>query len=107
MKRFIFGFHRLLWWPKCRPASNRSLTVTVKDNSFVSATGPPFWSRPHRESEQSALVLPRGTGEHSLPSQSGWDSMSAYPTTSLPERKRKIWGCNGGAHSLPKHSDAP
>src|SRR3990172_3416065 len=26
---FIFGFHRLVWWPKCTPASSRSLMVTV------------------------------------------------------------------------------
>src|SRR5882672_3934480 len=28
MNGFIFGFHRLVWWPKCAPASSRSLIVT-------------------------------------------------------------------------------
>src|SRR5207253_7595891 len=27
MYRFIFGFHRLVWWPKCTPASRSSLIV--------------------------------------------------------------------------------
>src|SRR5262249_16053186 len=26
---FIFGFHRLTWWPKCTPASSSSFIVTV------------------------------------------------------------------------------
>src|SRR5882724_866296 len=29
MKGFIFGFQRLVWWPKCAPASSRSLIVTA------------------------------------------------------------------------------
>src|SRR5262249_16080478 len=29
MYSFIFGFHRLTWWPKCTPASSSSFIVTV------------------------------------------------------------------------------
>src|SRR6476646_6414344 len=27
MYSFIFGFHRLVWWPKCTPASSRSFNA--------------------------------------------------------------------------------
>src|SRR4051812_14726276 len=27
MYSFIFGFHRLVWWPKCTPASRRSFNA--------------------------------------------------------------------------------
>src|SRR4051794_32132379 len=27
MYSFIFGFQRFVWWPKCTPASSRSLTA--------------------------------------------------------------------------------
>jgi hypothetical protein len=28
MYSFIFGFQRLIWWPKCTPASSNSFIVT-------------------------------------------------------------------------------
>src|SRR4029453_1595189 len=31
MNSFIFGFHRFVWWPKCTPASSRSL-IAIPDN---------------------------------------------------------------------------
>src|SRR5262245_2836437 len=31
MYSFIFGFHRFVWWPKCTPASSRSL-IAIPDN---------------------------------------------------------------------------
>src|SRR3954452_21756102 len=37
MKRFIFGFQRRVWWPKCTPASSSSFMETT-------ATGIPFGS---------------------------------------------------------------
>src|SRR4051795_13245699 len=29
MKRFIFGFQRRVWWPKCTPASNSCFILTT------------------------------------------------------------------------------
>ena len=29
MKRFIFGFQRRVWWPKCTPASSSSFMETT------------------------------------------------------------------------------
>jgi hypothetical protein len=29
MKRRIFGFQRLVWWPKCTPASKSSRMLTT------------------------------------------------------------------------------
>src|SRR2546425_9625810 len=47
MYRFIFGFHRLVWWPKCTPASSRSLTVITPIPS------PPFLYRRDPPSSES------------------------------------------------------
>src|SRR4051812_25308452 len=33
MNSFIFGFHRLVWWPKCTPASSRSF-IAIPDKCF-------------------------------------------------------------------------
>src|SRR5438552_18771680 len=30
MNSFIFGFHRFVWWPKCTPASSRSV-IAITD----------------------------------------------------------------------------
>src|SRR5438128_1936020 len=38
MYRFIFGFHRLVWCPKCTPASSSSLIV------IVAMPSPPFFA---------------------------------------------------------------
>src|SRR5678815_4362689 len=39
----IFGFHRLVWWPKCTPASSSSFMVSVAmvRRSFPSSFGWP------------------------------------------------------------------
>src|SRR6516165_6651807 len=39
MNSFIFGFHRLVWWPKCTPASSRSFNA-------IGTKCPPHSARP-------------------------------------------------------------
>ena len=59
MNSFIFGFHRLVWWPKCTPASSSSFMVSAAMvlPSFPSSFGwPPVASG--RPPERSA-TLPR------------------------------------------------
>src|SRR5215510_4378595 len=36
MKRFIFGFQRRVWWPKCTPASSSSFMETTATIVFLS-----------------------------------------------------------------------
>src|SRR3990172_12513755 len=38
---FIFGFHRLVWCPKCTPASSSSFIVTSGIDSSPSSVHPP------------------------------------------------------------------
>ncbi len=42
MKRFIFGFQRRVWWPKCTPASSSSfMETTATMASFRLVVGAP------------------------------------------------------------------
>jgi hypothetical protein len=36
MKRFIFGFHRRVWWPKWTPASSSCRMETTAIEMFLS-----------------------------------------------------------------------
>src|SRR4051812_23478682 len=38
MNSFIFGFQRLVWWPKCTPASSRSFIAMPANKSSLSFT---------------------------------------------------------------------
>src|SRR5438067_3741002 len=64
MKSFIFGFQRLVWWPKCTPASSNSFMLTVGVTPWPGASltlvdKPSSWSAAGRDGPE-ACRPPRG-----------------------------------------------
>src|SRR6266849_11001800 len=64
----IFGFHRLVWWPKCTPASRSSFIVSV-----AMALSPfRLASDPERRGPDRASRSPASTAETEARDRASW-----------------------------------
>src|SRR5438309_7781532 len=66
----IFGFHRLVWWPKCTPASSSSFIVSVAMPPPSVCLRRAFVGSPRTAGTRSQARLAYGCGSHCGPARS-------------------------------------
>src|ERR1700733_13410678 len=97
MKRFIFGFHRRVWWPKWTPASRSCRMETTAINMFLQSVAPLPQRRPMAATVERAQVMVVGVAAHPLVGR----------TMLAAQRAFRFWASSGPGMRLPVDGAQP
>src|ERR1700744_4934910 len=95
MKRFIFGFHRRVWWPKWTPASRSCRMETTAIGVFLQSVAPLAQRRLLATTVERAQVMLVGVASHPLVGRTilaaqrvFWLGAQVRPGGGSPRRRR-------------------